>query len=344
MTEDPSSYPALLRLAEERLIPLAVTLELTERCSFRCVHCFYPDHQRPDGLDTPRLLELLGELAEMGTLFLTFTGGEVLLRRDWLELARRARALGFRLTLLTNAAHVDDAAADAVAALPAAVEASLYGLDARVFEGVTGVPGSLARTLAGIERLARRGVQLRLKCPVMAVNLDQLPGLAEYARSIGAELQTDPRLLHRTDGDSGPTALRVAPAALVEYFRAPWSSVPVTSVGAAPLPLDEPPCAAGTRVATVTAQGDVLACGLLRVSAGNLRDRSFRDIWLGSEWLERLRRVRRRDLRECSGCSRLAYCHRCPAQALAEDHDLLGPCRWSCVQAAALEEAHGRAR
>ena len=43
-------------------------------------------------------------------LFLSFTGGEVTLRPDWLELAREARQRSFALTIKTNGLAIDRAA------------------------------------------------------------------------------------------------------------------------------------------------------------------------------------------------------------------------------------------
>ena len=99
-----------------------------------------------DGLSTDRLLELFEELAGFGTLFLTFTGGEVLLRRDWLLLARRARRLGFSLRLFSNGSLIDEEVVRALQDLSIGVEVSLYSTRARVFERITGCPGSLQRT------------------------------------------------------------------------------------------------------------------------------------------------------------------------------------------------------
>jgi radical SAM protein with 4Fe4S-binding SPASM domain len=185
-------------------------------------------------------------------------------------------------------------------------------------------------------------VEVTLKTPAMTVNLGDVAGVEEYARGVGAAFRTDALIVCRDDGDPVPLGLRVPPGELGEYHRchAPGAGARLES----PVPVsgDEPPCAAGTRMAAVTAAGDVLACLQLRTPAGNVNRTSFCDIWERSPWLERLRRVRVRDLEECAGCARLAYCQRCPAQALVEDGDLLGPSRWSCEHAAALEHAFAR--
>ena len=68
-----------------------------------------------------------------------------------------------------------------------------------------------------------------------------------------------------------------------------------------------------------------MACNILPGADGNILTKTFREIWEGSAWLNRIRSLRPRDLPVCSTCSRLSYCGRCTAQALVEDGDLVGP-------------------
>jgi radical SAM protein with 4Fe4S-binding SPASM domain len=329
--------------AEREAVPLAVTVELTRRCSYRCRHCYVPDLGSPDELPTARLLALLDELAEAGTLFLAFTGGEPLLRRDWPAIAGRARELGFAVELLTNAEAVDDAAARTLAGLQVLASVSLHSLEPEVFEAVTAVPGSLARTLAGIERLRERGVEVLLKVPLSTLNPGAAEAVRAYAETIGAACEAYTVITSRTDGDSAPLSLRLPQALVEEHYRRPWAWCPRPEAGAGPA-ADGTLCAAGASTAHVTVTGDVLACIDLPAPAGNLLERSFREIWTGSPWLARLRAIRRRDLRVCGECSKLAYCGRCHAQALVEDGDLLGPSTWACGHALTVERLAGEGR
>ncbi len=89
--------------------------------------------------------------------------------------------------------------------------------------------------------------------------------------------------------------------------------------------------------------GDVLACNIMPVVAGNVLETSFREVWENSPWFKKLRGISRADLETCSECEKYAYCGRCPAQALVEDGDLMGPSKDACAQAEAKEEAWGRA-
>ena len=83
-------------------VPLSVHFDLTYRCNERCVHC-YLDHDDHGEMTTGEVRSVLDQLAAAGTLFLIFSGGELLLRKDFFEfLALYARSLGFDVKLKTN--------------------------------------------------------------------------------------------------------------------------------------------------------------------------------------------------------------------------------------------------
>ena len=336
---EPGPYLRLLAAAADRAVPLDVMLELTHRCTFRCRHCYIPDFRAPDGLATERVLVLLDELVEMGTLRLALSGGEMMLRRDWLTIARRARALGFELRLLTNGSLITPSLADEIAALHATVEVSVYAVDPDVFDGITAVAGSLERVVAAIESLRERSVGVLVKTPVMTLNAAHTGAVARWAAERTLECRVDPVISHRKDGDLAPIALRVPPSHLLPYYAGPGRTAGTRAARARASDRSDPLCAAGTRYANITAAGDVLACNLLPVVAGNVNAAPFREIWEHSPWLVRLRSLRSADLHTCTACHKLPYCGRCTAQALVEDGDLLGPSAWACENASAIEGA-----
>jgi MoaA/NifB/PqqE/SkfB family radical SAM enzyme len=82
--------------------PLSVHIDLTYRCNERCVHC-YLDHEDHGEMTTVEVKDLLDQLANAGVFFLTLSGGEILLRRDFFEILGYARALTFCVKLKSNA-------------------------------------------------------------------------------------------------------------------------------------------------------------------------------------------------------------------------------------------------
>lgn len=325
-----SHHRRILAMAEERLIPLDVSIELTHRCNFRCLHCYIPDFEAPDLLTTERVMSLLDELVEMGTLSLTLTGGEPLLRRDWLTIARRARGLGFALRIFTNGALIDDDRAASIEDLNAVVEISLHAMREEITARITGRKGMLEKTLAGIENLRRRGVQVVLKTPVQADNRGELEAIAAYAAEVGATHQAYGAILPRKDGHLSPIDLRLPVLELESLL------LPMVEQGFG-LDREAPLCAAATRYCTINSNGDVLACNILPGSGGNLRDRSFMEIWEESPWLNEVREIRAADLHTCGTCEKLPYCGRCHAQAFLEYGDLYGPSSYAGERAEAIE-------
>ncbi len=71
-------------------VPMSVHFDITYRCNERCVHC-YLDHDDHGEMTTAEIKRVLDELAAAGTFFLTLSGGEVLMRRDFFELLEYAR-------------------------------------------------------------------------------------------------------------------------------------------------------------------------------------------------------------------------------------------------------------
>src|SRR5258708_29833351 len=101
-----SHYDRLTRVASRAHIPLGVLFEVTHRCNLGCTHCYLTEGPvgRPkptrEELTLDEIRSVLDQLAEAGTLFLTLSGGEVFMRRDFLELLAPPPAPGFSVTPL----------------------------------------------------------------------------------------------------------------------------------------------------------------------------------------------------------------------------------------------------
>ncbi len=329
----------LLTDAERRFIPLEVSIELTSRCNYRCQHCYLTDHKAPDKLSTERIEHLMKELAGMGCLFLTFTGGEVFLRPDWKQLSRYARKLGFSLRIFSNASLIDSEIAAELQRHKIAVEVSLYSMRAEVFDRITGRDGAFLRTMKGIRRLVEASIELKLKMPVMQNNLGCIQDVLRFADEINAELLTDPRVFHMRDGSGSSKKYEIQHADLKTYFSNSTSLDIAALLDVEESSPNQPLCAAGTRMAHISALGEVRSCSFFPEPVGNITQQSFKKIWQQSPQLSEIRKLRRSHLKECASCPRLSYCRRCFAQALVEDHNLLGPSRWSCECARAIEES-----
>src|SRR5438876_12388172 len=83
-------------------VPISVHLDVTYRCNERCIHC-YLDHDDHGEMTLAEIRDVLDQLAEAGVFFLTLSGGEVLMRRDFFDIVAHARSLMFSVKVKTNA-------------------------------------------------------------------------------------------------------------------------------------------------------------------------------------------------------------------------------------------------
>lgn len=201
-----------LALAAERRVPLSATFELTHRCNFSCVHCYLGDQQeirkhRQSELDTSTILNLLDEMVASGTLFLTLTGGEPMLRTDFVTIYTHAVCNGLLVSVYCNGSMVTDEIIDVfVRYPPRIVEITLYGATRKTFEAITQRPNSFTACMDGIEKMRRAGVRLRLKTMVMSLNCDELSSMWNMAEDMKVSFRHDcsiiPVLPNEDNGDS----------------------------------------------------------------------------------------------------------------------------------------------
>ncbi|MGB3904717.1 MAG: radical SAM protein, partial [Anaerolineae bacterium] len=139
-------------------VPIAGSLELTFRCNLRCVHCYLGDTRAgipgKQELTYAEIRDLLDQIVDEGCLWLLLTGGEPLVRPDFLDIYTYAKQKGLLVTLFTNGTLITPQIADYLQQWrPFVVEISLYGRTKETYEKVTGVPGSYERCMRGIQLL-----------------------------------------------------------------------------------------------------------------------------------------------------------------------------------------------
>jgi len=315
-------------------IPLSVHLDLTYRCNERCIHC-YLDHDDHGEMTTAEIEDVLTQLAEAGVFFLTFSGGEVLLRRDFFQLVEYARRRLFNLKIKTNGVMIGGKEARRLRELGVEqVQLSVYSHRPEVHDAITKLPGSLNRTVEAIRRLKSYGLKVTIANVLMTANSFDNAGVIALADELGAFYTVDPTVTPKIDGSLSPLALRIPGHELHRVFRDP-QLVPNVEEFCAPPPspgedvLDGYPCSAGHTACYISPYGDVFPCVQFPLPTGNLRRQRFLDIWQGSPQMAEVRSIRAKDLDTCPSCAHLGTCTRCPGLAYMEGN-MRGPSTADC--------------
>lgn len=325
----------MARKARAQRVPLLASFEITRRCCFRCVHCYAAGSQaRGDQeLDTDEARRILDELADAGCLFLLLTGGEPTLRQDFAEIYHYAVARkGFKVTLFTNAALIDENLATLLREWPPReVDVTLYGATPETYCKVTGMEDSFQRAMRGVERLLHQGTRVSLKTVVTSLNRHEFPAVQRRARAYGVPFRVDAALFPRLDGDPAPMAYRLLPEEAVDIEmadperRRQWRKLAATHLDkSARLYL----CGAGANSCHIDAHGNLQPCLMARKIRYSLRRGSFLAGWDGP-----IRSFVSRDADAgfaCRDCTRKLMCGYCPAFFEIEMGTEQKPSAWLC--------------
>lgn len=263
-------------VARSHHLPYHVLLELTYGCNLRCVMCYNPTHVARDELSLADYVDLFDQLARLGTVQLTLTGGEVLARRDFFDIADAARERHFALRIFTNGVRVTPEIAARMADLaPLAVEVSLYGATPATHDAVTAISGSFEKTLAGIRHLKAARAPVVVKTLLTQLNKDEVDATLALVAELGVRFKGfDPVVFAGHAGDQTPLRLRVPAGEVARLLPMELISGEDLFSGD-----DDAMCAAGNDFVSITPHGEVYPCPSMRIPLGNIRRTPFEQLW-----------------------------------------------------------------
>ncbi len=315
-------------------LPISVHFDITYRCNERCVHC-YLDHDDHGEMTTLEIKNVLNQLSDAGVFFLTLSGGEVLMRRDFFEILADARRLLFNVKLKTNGVMIREPEATRIRELGVEqVQISIYSHRPEIHDAITKLPGSLKRTIDAIRFLKSQRLKVVIANVLMASNLFDNTGVMALANELGVLYTLDPTITPKMDGDASTLALRIPGSELKQVFRSPELVGDVEEFCAPPPPpgediMDGFPCSAGHTGCYISPYGEVFPCVQFPLPVGNVRRQKFAEIWRNSPQLNEIRAIRARDLPTCSTCAHVGTCTRCPGLAYMEGN-MRGPSTADC--------------
>jgi len=324
-------------MAEKALelgIPLSVQLDLTYRCNERCVHC-YLDHEDHGELTTSEIKNLLDQMADAGVFYLTISGGEIFMRKDFFEILEHARARTFCIKLKTNGVLIRKKEAERIRSVGVeSIQVSIYSHRPEVHDAITKMPGSLKRSIEAIRLLREHGIHIIMANVLMKQNVQDHAGVKNLAADLGAKFIIDPTITPMMNGGRSILSLNIDEAALREVFHNEALAGNVEEFCAPPQApgeeaLNSLPCSAGHTACYVSPYGDVYPCVQFPLPSGNVRRTKFVDIWRHSPQLSEVRSIRLRDMPACSRCAHGATCTRCPGLAFMEGN-MRGPSYQDC--------------
>lgn len=335
-------------LAVSRGIPVSCGFEITQHCQLKCIHCYIDDQPlyRNRELSTKEVCGLLEQLVDNGCLWLLITGGEPMLRSDFSEIYSYAKELGMIITVFTNATLFDKRVADVFAKYPPfLVEATIHGSTEATFDTIAGVPGSFYRFRKGIQFLKEYKIPFHLKMIVMRQNVHEVESTQKLALEMGAnDFRFDPMInadFHHSSkaSDMRITVEEAVKLDLIEPYKDRWEKIYQKALDQRNIyQLSQNflfPCRAGRCSFTISADGQLLPCVLMRTPSYDLREIIFLEGWqklnnyVNSAYMKKDN--------PCLKCT-TQTCSKCPAWGYLEHGDPNAKSSFACALQQKREE------
>jgi cyclic pyranopterin phosphate synthase len=188
-----ATAPALIDRHGRTISYLRVSV--TDRCDLRCRYCMAEDMRflpRDALLELDEIAVIAERFIARGVTKIRLTGGEPLVRRGAIDLAKRlGRQVGQdldELTLTTNGTRLADCAADLRAAGIRRINVSLDSLDPERFRHITR-HGDLSRVIEGIAVAKAAGIAIKVNMVALKdLNQDEIPAMLAWCVEQGHDL------------------------------------------------------------------------------------------------------------------------------------------------------------
>jgi radical SAM protein with 4Fe4S-binding SPASM domain len=173
--------------------PYVISWNLTYRCNLACEHCYLDAGGTPQvdtenfadrsELGTEECFRVIDEIAAFAPECVTIlTGGEPLLRRDILEIVKRAAERGLWVVVGTNGVRITENVARRLSDAGArGLSLSLDALDPDRHDRFRRVRGAWQNTVEGAEILNRTGLPFIVQTTAGSHNLGELEAIADFA-------------------------------------------------------------------------------------------------------------------------------------------------------------------
>jgi len=334
--------------------PLIVSYAVTRACNLSCLHCHVSAREAmPDELNLKEAIHAIDEMASLGTEAVIFSGGEPLLRKDFvLALANYCDDRGIITAILSNGLLITPHTA--LQLQEAGIKAIGIPIDSVVPEKhdhLRNLPGTFNKAVSAIKTCLEIDLEVIITTMALKDTYSEMPQRLDFLYNLGVDevavydlvpvgrgknvmdqamtqeqrvnlirwLQSKQEDSEMTFAMSGGTPLY--PEIALEIHR---------SHGTKPKDLlvkefwvhNNVGCHAGNMYFSLRPNGDVYPCTFLPIKAGNIREQSLTDIWRNSEVLNSLRH-RQKLKGECGGCEYREVCGGCRGRAYACTGDYL---------------------
>jgi len=334
------SYSPVAKVSE-RFIPLVMSWNITRECNMKCSHCYInaTEKKLDNELTTQEAKNLMDQIYQVSAPLLILSGGEPLLRQDIFELISYGSRKGLKMGLGSNGSLIDETVARKLK--DAGIATVSISLDSNIpsqHDEFRGVAGAWEKAVEACKALRKNNVLVQVNTTLTQQNYNQIDDIMSLAESIGVENfhlfflvptgrgtklkdispEKYEEMITKTFAKTANHKLNVRPSCAPQFMRI-----------AKDMGLDMRQwirgCIAGLYYCRIYPNGDVTPCPYLPIKLGNIREKSFKEIWFNSKIFNNLRDPN--SLKgKCGACEYRSLCGGCRARAYGLSNDFIDYC------------------
>ena len=334
--------------------PTVVSYAVTKACNLRCLHCHVSATEAMrNELNLREAMHAIDEMANLGTRALIFSGGEPLLRKDFvLSLAEYCVDAGMVPAVLTNGILLNHKVAfELKDSGIMAVGIPIDSIVPQMHDNLRNMAGAFAKAVKAIKACLDVDLEVVITTMALKNTYDEIPRRIAFMAKLGVEQAAVYDLVPVGRGKEvmDQAMTQTQRVNLIKYLQQIQEDgeMVFTMSGGLPLypdivsemhkingtkPRDlllkefwldaSVGCQAGILYFSLRPNGDVYPCTFLPIKVGNIREQSLTKIWNSSRVLKDLRQ--RNLLKgQCGACEYRETCGGCRGRAYAYSGDYL---------------------
>ncbi|MBI4849756.1 MAG: radical SAM protein [Nitrospirae bacterium] len=338
----------------DKFEPKWIAWEITRRCNLRCVHCRSSSEMEAKGhpdFSTEEAYRVIDDIASYAKPVMVLSGGEPLLRKDVFDIAKYGTSKDLRMCIATNGSLVTEEICEGMKSSGIKmVSLSLDGSTAEVHDNFRNQKGAFAGVVNATELFNKHGIKFLINSSFTKRNQQEISKVYKLAKKLGAtawymfmivptgrgeDIMSE--LISKEDYEEllewhyqmekNEKDLLVRPTCAPHYYRVVLQKQKEEGEKLERRTLKfstggSKGCLAGQLICLVDVDGNVLPCSYFPKSAGNIREKSFKDIWENSELFKDMRNFKAYKGR-CGSCEYVNVCGGCRARAYAVSGDYM---------------------
>lgn len=327
------------------ILPIAVGLRVTDKCNFRCSHCFVQDHSFKE-MKIELIEKILKEFGKQKPYRIYLTGGEPFLNSQISEIISYLKREKIQLSIHTNGSLINEKILKVLSENFTDrdyIQISIDASDERLFSEIR-KGGELKKVIENCRKLAEINVKFKVNMVITNRNVGNMRDVYELAKEVSAkEIIYSPIMEMENDHSTYLPSDEELLEAFVEVLDYHFQSGELVEIKQDPLavPWGNPEvnkymkssflmCPAGKTEIEIDMDGNVYTCPFLygeNFCMGNIKQQPLEQIWNNKKFSVFSEKVWSSN-QECIRCEQFSVCNGgCIAYAIRNNMDCDGRCK-----------------